>query len=109
MASVRLVLKPGYETQFLRSPEMVKALGQAADHVAGEARRVAPREAALPKGRRKHYADMIDGVAGIQDGRALGRVLALHFTSLWVEFGTVNNEPHAPLRRGLDASAGRAL
>lgn len=104
-----LRLYPGYEAQLLRSPEMVRACGKAADHVAEEVVRAAPREPGLAKGRRKHYADMIDGVAGLDGGRALGRVLALHFTSLWVEFGSVNNEPHAPLRRGLDASQGRAL
>lgn len=107
--AAHLILNPGYEAQLLQAPEMVQACGKAADHVAQEVVRAAPREPALPKGRRKHYADMIDGVAGLEGGRALGRVLALHFTSLWVEFGSVNNEPHAPLRRGLDASTGRAL
>lgn len=109
MAAVRLQLKAGYERQLMASPEMRKALGKAADHVAGEAKQAAPREPVLPKGRRKHYADMIDGVTGTDAQGPLGRVVALHFTSLWVEFGSVNNPPHAPLRRGLDASSGRAL
>ena len=109
MASVRVVLNPAYEAQLLRSPEMVRACGKAADHVAGEAKRAAPRRGSLGPGRRKHYVDMIDGVAGLDGRGALGRVVALHFTSIWVEFGSVNNPPHAPLRRGLDASQGRAL
>lgn len=110
MASVRLVLNTDYERQLGRSPEMLRALGVAADHVAGEAKQAAPRQATLPTGRRKHYAEMIDGVSGLDErGQPVGRVLALHFTSLLIEFGSVNNPPYAPLRRGLDASQGRAL
>lgn len=108
MATLRLT--PGYELALEHQPEMLRGLERAADHVAEQARRYAPRRHTLPEGRKKHYADMLDGVAGYDTrGHAVGRVLALHFTSLWVELGTVHNEPAAPLRRGLDASQGRAL
>lgn len=108
MATVRLQLKHDYERRLMASPEMLNALRRAAAHVAGEAKQAAPRRSALPDYRRRHYADMIDSVAGYDNG-PVGRVLALHFTSLFIELGTVHHPPQAPLRRGLDASAGRAL
>jgi hypothetical protein len=110
MAAVRLRLTPGYERQLLRSAQLLAGLRLAAERVADEAVRIAPREAALPEGRRRHYADMIDATSGFDgQGLPLGRVNALHFTSNFIEFGTVDTAPHAPLRRALDGSQGRAL
>lgn len=108
MATVRLQLKHDYEKRLMASPELLRALGKAAGHVEGEVRQAAPRRGALPPGREKHYVDMVDSVTGYDRG-PVGRVLALHFTSMLIEFGSVNNPPYAPLRRGLDASSGRAL
>jgi hypothetical protein len=109
MATVRLQLTPGYERQLLRSPQLVAALQRATDHIAAEVVRRAPREAGLATGRERHYADMIDGQAWIGPKGAVGTVNARHFTSLFVEFGTVHNPPRAPLRQALDASTGKAL
>ena len=109
MATVRLRLNAGYEKALLRSPEMLAAVGQAADRIATEAKRAAPREPGLDKGRRRHYADMIDGQAWADSDGARGTVNARHFTSLLIEFGSVNNPPFAPLRRALDGMRGRAL
>ena len=109
MATVRLRLNPGYEKALLRSPEMVAALGVAADRIAKEAKKAAPRQAGLVDPRRRHYADMIDGQAWADIDGARGTVNARHFTSLLIEFGSVNNPPFAPLRRALDGMRGRAL
>lgn len=109
MATVRLQLKLDYERQLLRSPELLAAMHKAADHVAREARLAAPRRDSLPAGRERHYGDMIDGQAWIGPTGVVGTVNARHYTSVIIEFGSVNNPPYAPLRRGLDASAGRAL
>lgn len=106
----RVVLHPDFERQLSRSPEMLAVLGKAAANIAKEARRIAPREAALPPGRRRHYADTISSAAGIDEhGEPVGRINAFHFTSLFIEFGTVHNPPYAPLRRALDGMRGRAL
>jgi hypothetical protein len=109
MATIRLRLNAGYEKALLRSPELLAAVGQATDTIAAEAKRSAPRDPSLAKGRRRHYADMIDGQAWIDTEGVVGTVNARHFTSLLVEFGSVHNPPHAPLRRALDSMRGRAL
>lgn len=101
---------PDMTAKILGLPGVIPTLRRAAQHVAGEAERYAPREPLLKRGRRRHYADMIGGYAGIDGaGHPIGRVNAFHFTSHWVEFGTLNMAPHAPLRKGLDASRGNAL
>lgn len=110
MASVRLQLKPGFEAEMLRSAEMRDALRTAARNIAGEVRQIAPRQAQLPPGRRRHYVDGIGADVTFDGrGRPIGRVNAFHFTSLWIEFGSINNPPYAPLRRALDGMRGRAL
>lgn len=109
MATVRIRLTPGYEQALARSPEMLAAMHVAVDRVAVAAEAAAPRRAGLPEGRRRHYADMIDGQAWVGPTGVVGTVNARHFTSLLIEFGSVNNPAYAPLRRGLDASRGRAL
>lgn len=109
MATVRLRLNAGYEKALLRSPQMLAAVGKVADKIADEAKRAAPRGPGLAPGRRRHYGDMIDGQAWIDSEGAVGTVNARHFTSLLIEFGSVNNPPHAPLRRALDSMRGRAL
>jgi hypothetical protein len=109
MATVRLQLTPGYERQLLRSPQLLVAMKRAADHIAAEAARRAPREASLAEGRERHYADMIDGQAWIGPAGVVGTVNARHFTSLFIEFGTAHSPARAPLRQALDASMGKAL
>jgi hypothetical protein len=109
MAIVRLRLNPGYERALLRSPEMLAAVGKAADTIAAEVKRAAPRRAGLADDRQRHYADMIDGQAWIDTDGVRGTVNARHFTSLLIEYGTVHSPPHAPLRRALDAMRGRVL
>lgn len=111
MASVRLQLNPGYEQQLAQLPELrEKALRPAVRKIAEEVRQNAPRRSQLPPGRRRHYVQGISSeVTTDEQGRFVGRVNAFHFTSLWIEFGSVNNPAYAPLRRALDGMQGRAL
>jgi hypothetical protein len=109
MATVRLQLTPGYERALLRSPQLLAAMKRATNHIANEAKRSAPRRGALTDDRQRHYADMIDGQAWIGPAGVVGTVNARHFTSLFIEFGTVHTPARAPLRKALDASQGRAL
>lgn len=90
-------------------PGTVAALRKAGERIEKEAVRFAPKRGTLPKGRRRHYADMFDTQAGIDGGQARATVNNRHFTALFVEFGTVNNPAYAPLRRALDAAGGKAL
>lgn len=90
-------------------PGTVKALRAAGERIEKEAVRFAPKRGSLPKGRRRHYADMFDTQAGIEAGQARATVNNRHFTALFVEFGTLNNPAYAPLRRALDAATGKAL
>lgn len=103
----RFVVTPGAEHRLARTPEMLAQLRAAADRIAAEARRNAPRSDALPPGRRRHYVDGIAATAGIDKDGPVGRVNAFHFTSWWIEAGSVHNQPYAPLRRALDAMRGR--
>jgi hypothetical protein len=107
----RFVFNPGFEVGFARSVEMrEKVLRPAAKRIAEMVEQTAPRQAQLPEGRRKHYVEAVDYDAGLDEqGQPVGRVNAFHFTSLWIEFGSINNPPYAPLRRALDGMRGRAL
>lgn len=109
MATVRLQLNSGYERHLASTPAMVAALRQAGEHIQKEAERIAPRDPALPPDRRRHYAEMFDTQAGIDNGQAHATVNNRHFIALFVEFGTVRTPPRAVLRRALDASQSRAL
>jgi hypothetical protein len=52
------------------------------------------------------YRDGIEGeVEKTQDG-FVGRVIATHFTSAWIEFGTARTRAHAPLRRAAESVFG---
>ncbi len=109
MATVRLELNAGYERALVRSVEMVAACRRAGAHIQKEAEQGAPREASLPEDRRRHYADMFDTQAGLDNQGARATVNNRHFIALFVEFGTARTPPRAVLRRALDASTGRAL
>lgn len=109
MATVRIELTPGYERTLTRSPEMVGALRKAGEYIQGQAERLAPRDPGLPKDRRRHYADMFDTQAGIDQDGARATVNNRHFIALFIEFGTVHSPTYATLRRALDTSAGKAL
>lgn len=102
-------LTPGADRLLARTPEMVAACRTAGEHIQGQAERLAPRDPGLPKDRQRHYADMFDTQAGVDQDSAHATVNNRHFVALFVEFGTVHNPPHATLRRALDSSAGKAL
>ena len=109
MAAVRLQLTPGYERALARTPTMVAALRKAGQHIQGQAERLAPRDPALPKDRKRHYADMFDTQAWADQISARATVNNRHFIALLIEFGTVHTPANATLRRALDSSAGKAL
>jgi hypothetical protein len=109
MATVRLQLTAGYQRALVRTPAMVAACRKAGEHIQEQAERLAPRDPGLPKDRRRHYADMFDTQAGLDQGAARATVNNRHFIALFVEFGTGHSPAYATLRRALDSSAGKAL
>lgn len=88
------------EKVLARSPDLARVLAQRADDVADVARKLGPR------GRTGRYVEGIDADVGMGDKGLVGRVNANHFTSHWVEFGTVRMRPFAPLRRALETVMG---
>lgn len=102
-------MTPGADRALARTPEMVATCRKAGEYVQGQAERLAPRDPGLPADRERHYADMFDTQAGLDQGGAHATVNNRHFIALFVEFGTVHSPAHAVLRRALDQSAGKAL
>lgn len=54
-----------------------------------------------------HTGDYQRGIktsSGVYKGLAVGRLLATHFTSAWIEFGTSKWDAHAILRQACDAA-----
>lgn len=77
------------------STGMQSAMKERADQIAEMARSIAPYDPTNDR----NYRDEIEVVAGIEDGRACGRVNAWVPWAGYVEFGTVDTPTHAPLRR----------
>lgn len=105
----RFAPRPGFERGLSRQPEMVAGLRLAGSRIQSAAEASAPRRGALPTGRRRHYADMFDTQAGLDEKGAVATVNNRHFTAVLIEFGSVNNPAYAPLRRAVDAMRGKAL
>lgn len=97
---VRLELKAGYERELLAERRMAEALEDVARAMAAEARRLAPVRQHPMGGR---YRDGIKTAAGLEDGKALARVNAEHFTSWWIEAGTSRMRPFSVLRKAMES------
>lgn len=105
MARVRLELDRNYQDVLLRSRDMHRMLERVAGAVSGEARRSAPVGRYTHGGR---YRDGIEPDVGKDDrGHLVGRVNAHHFTSWWIEGGTIRMRPRPVLRNALESGAAR--
>lgn len=87
----QFVPEPGFEQQLREMPEMLRARKAVADQVVSEA------EAAAPE-RSGRYKRSLRGVIDGDQVRAESDDPAAHL----VEFGSINNEAYAPLRRGAE-------
>lgn len=85
---------PGMEEQIERNPLMYLHMKRRAEDGAQRARDIAP----VDEG---DYRDSIEGVAGMHEGRFIGRVNAKDFKSHWIEFGTSAMQAFAVLRRAI--------
>jgi hypothetical protein len=97
----RFELRPGFEKDAVRLPEVDKALARAADNVADEARRLTDSD-------RYRYGIKAE-VGDNEKGDPVGRVNAMWWASGFIEFGTSVRRPEAPLRQALDSAVKRAL
>ena len=85
-----------------RTPEMVNHFGGVADLTA-EAVRAAWEASGPHPHETGDYIESINGDSGIENGVAAGRVNADDYKAWWLEVGTEDTPPFAPLRRGVDA------
>lgn len=98
MARVRFVANRRAERALTTSPRVHLILGRASRQVLGEARRLSDSE---------RYRNGLEAEVDRDiRGRLVGRVNANWWASGFVEFGTVNRPPEAPLRRALDSLRG---
>lgn len=84
-----------------RQAGMVRTLHRVATTVANEAKRISP------SGRYNDEIEVDDGTDEI--GRVVSRVNAHHWTSWFIEAGTVNQAPSAPLRKAMESGAARRV
>lgn len=99
---VKFVPNPHFLRELARSPEAQAAMKLIADQVADEARRLAPVQFG-------DYREQIETDAGEENGKPVGRVVAAHFTSGLIEFGTGTPGPtpaFAPLRKAGESVVG---
>lgn len=97
----RFVWRKGIDREVASSAGMRKLLADVADLIADETRRNAPKASG-------RYRDGIESELALDDrGLPLGRVNAHHWTSHYVEFGTSQRPPQAPMRRAVDSGVAR--
>ncbi len=95
--TVRFEQHRGFEKDAVRLPEVDRALGRAAGNVADEARSLATSD--------RYKAGVIAEVGDDEHGDPVGRVSAMWWASGFIEFGTSDRRPEAPLRQALDSGA----
>ncbi len=101
------VPNPAAPGELIRTPLMVRMLGERADLAAVRAREIAPVDTGA-------YRDSIEGQSGWRNSIAWGRLNAQDFKAGWIEFGTSRWPAHATLRlacesTGLAVRSGRRL
>jgi len=79
--AVKFRPNPAGIKQVAALPGLVKEFGDIAARGAERAKEIAPVDSGA-------YAEGIEGESGIEDGRAIGRINANDFKSLWIEHGT---------------------
>ena len=82
-----------------KTREMQQVAADRAEQVAAAARAIAPVATGA-------YRDGIRAVVVRSRDGFIGRVVATHFTSAWIEFGTIHTSARAPLRRALESVFG---
>ena len=92
---------PKLEKELNEDPDMVEMLKERAEQVAQVVRQIAPRGDS-PSG--EHYADKIEVEVVKEQNETIVRMVARKFTSVFIEFGTINNPTFAPLRRGIEST-----
>lgn len=85
---------PGLARDISNGSEYRRALLEVAEACADGAREASP----VADG---DYRDGIEATTADREGEVVGRVNANDWKSHWIEWGSVNNPPHAPLRRGV--------
>lgn len=95
-APMGFIPNPAMQAELEGNPLMVEAMKSRAEQGAEAAKNLAPVETG-------DYRDSIQADAGIEDGAAKGRVVATDFKAGWIEFGTVQHDAHAPIRRGVES------
>ena len=97
MARPQFVPAPGFDEELARMPGLIKERKRVAEAIVDAAKDAAPRGS-------DHYYDSLRAVVDGDEVRAESDDPAAHL----VEFGSINNEAYAPLRRGA-ASVGRLV
>ncbi len=90
------VPNPTFAAQVAASPQMRAMLEKLARDGAARVREASPY-------RQGDYRRGITFKVELVSGRWVGRIIAGHWSSSLIEWGSVNNPPFAPLRRGVDA------
>jgi hypothetical protein len=99
--AAEVVLRPGWEADVVRSPEMAAALRQVGEHAAQEAERIGKDVAVSYETRVEPGEGSVRVVASAKGHQGEGLEAAG-----WIEFGTGGPAPtpaHAPLRKGAEA------
>jgi hypothetical protein len=96
------VANPAFEAELVRSPEMVHALKQIADRKAAKARSIAPVGNPDEDPHPGQFRDSIESDAGIENGKAIGRLLSTDPDFVVKEFGSEDTPAHATLRRAVE-------
>jgi hypothetical protein len=101
VSRAQVKLRRDLERLVASSPKMAQTLGDIAKKMADEARNNA-------RGRSRRVADEVTHeVTRDEDGRVVGRVAMNHWSSQFIEFGTADQSPVAPLRRAADSFTNR--
>lgn len=95
---MRVELYPGHDRTIEQLPGMLPMLSNVAAAVAVEAKRLCDSQ---------RIADEIDRDAGHDAEGPVARINANHWTSWFVEGGTVDQKPKAYLRRATESGAAR--
>lgn len=96
----RFELDKGAVAALGRSNLAMKVMFLLAARSATAARQLAP----VKEGK---YKRSISADSGIEKGVATGRVKAGDFKANWIETGTINQAPRAPITRGVEATLGQ--